>query len=187
MKNTKWNFKKVNNAEIAKNNELPLDKDILSILYSRNISNKKDIIEFLNPSLSNIQDHHLLKDLKKSVDIIFDAMKNKKNILVSLVSLSVLMIATQTVHADSANFSVTPKIGENQVVQNLGYFNLLLKPKQTQNVEFTLNNNSNQTIKVKTTFGTAFTSQSGNVGYTPDLVKPDPSLKINLKYHSNSL
>lgn len=108
-------------------------------------------------------------------------MKNKKNILVSLVSLSVLMIATQTVHADSANFSVTPKIGENQVGQNLGYFNLLLKPKQTQNVEFTLNNNSNQTIKVKTSFGTAFTSQSGNVGYTPDLVKPDPSLKINLK------
>ena len=46
MKNTKWNFKKINNAEIAKNNELPLDKDILSILYSRNISNKKDIIEF---------------------------------------------------------------------------------------------------------------------------------------------
>ena len=87
-------------------------------------------------------------------------MKNKKNILVSLVSLSVLMIATQTVHADSANFSVTPKIGENQVGQNLGYFNLLLKPKQTQNVEFTLNNNSNQTIKVKTSFGTAFTSQS---------------------------
>lgn len=108
-------------------------------------------------------------------------MKNKKNILVSLVSLSVLMIATQTVHADSANFSVTPKISENQVGQNLGYFNLLLKPKQTQNVEFTLNNNSNQTIKVKTSFGTAFTSQSGNVGYTPDLVKPDPSLKINLK------
>ncbi len=108
-------------------------------------------------------------------------MKNKKNILVSLVSLSVLMITTQTVHADSANFSVTPKIGENQVGQNLGYFNLLLKPKQTQNVEFTLNNNSNQTIKVKTSFGTAFTSQSGNVGYTPDLVKPDPSLKINLK------
>lgn len=91
------------------------------------------------------------------------------------------MITTQTVHADSANFSVTPKIGENQVGQNLGYFNLLLKPKQTQNVEFTLNNNSNQTIKVKTSFGTAFTSQSGNVGYTPDLVKPDPSLKINLK------
>ncbi|WP_195918642.1 DUF916 and DUF3324 domain-containing protein [Lactococcus lactis] len=108
-------------------------------------------------------------------------MKNKKNILVSLVSLSVLINATHTVHADSANFSVTPKIGENQVGQNLGYFNLLLKPKQTQNVEFTLNNNSNQTIKVKTTFGTAFTSQSGNVGYTPDLVKPDPSLKINLK------
>lgn len=108
-------------------------------------------------------------------------MKNKKIILVSLVGLSFLMIATQTVHADSANFSVTPKIGENQVGQNLGYFNLLLKPKQTQNVEFTLNNNSNQTIKVKTSFGTAFTSQSGNVGYTPDLVKPDPSLKINLK------
>ena len=41
MKNTKWNFKKVNNAEIAKNNELPLDKDILSILYSKYLKQKR--------------------------------------------------------------------------------------------------------------------------------------------------
>lgn len=113
MKNTKWNFKKVNNAEIAKNNELPLDKDILSILYSRNISNKKDIIEFLNPSLSNIQDHHLLKDLKKSVDIIFDAMKNKKNIWIygdydvdGITSTSLLYLVFQKLGYNNINYYI---------------------------------------------------------------------------------
>lgn len=87
----------------------------------------------------------------------------------------------KVVNADSANFSVTPTIGKNQTGQDLGYFNLLLQPNQSQNLQFTLYNNSNKSIKVETTFGTAFTSQSGNVGYTPDLVTPDPSLKINLK------
>ena len=108
-------------------------------------------------------------------------MKKRKIILTSLITLSVLFCGSRLAYADSANFSITPKVGENQVGQNLGYFNLLLKPNQSQNLEFTLYNNSNQTIKVQTTFGTAFTSRSGNVGYTPDLVKPDPSLKINLK------
>lgn len=108
-------------------------------------------------------------------------MKTKKVIITSLSFLSFLLPAATVAHADSANFSVTPTVGENQTGSNLGYFNLLLKPNQSQNLEFTLYNNSSKPIKVKTTFGTAFTSQSGNVGYTPDLVKPDPSLKIDLK------
>ena len=113
MKNTKWNFKKINNAEIAKNNELPLDKDILSILYSRNISNKKDIIEFLNPSLSNIQDHYLLKDLKKAVDIISNAMKNNKNIWIygdydvdGITSTSLLYLTFKKLGYDSINYYI---------------------------------------------------------------------------------
>ena len=116
MKNTKWNFKKVNNAEIAKNNELPLDKDILSILYSRNISNKKDIIEFLNPSLSNIQDHYLLKDMKKSVDIIYDAMKNNKNIWIygdydvdGITSTSLLYLTFRKLGYDNINYYINGK------------------------------------------------------------------------------
>ena len=113
MKNTKWNFKKVNNLEIAKNNDLPLDRDILNILYSRNIVNKKDIIEFLNPSLQNIQDHYLLKDLKKSVDIIYDAMKNKKNIWIygdydvdGITSTSLIYLAFKKLGYDNINYYI---------------------------------------------------------------------------------
>lgn len=108
-------------------------------------------------------------------------MKTKKIIITSLSVISFLLPVTKVAHADSANFSVTPTIGQNQIGTNVGYFNLLLKPNQTQKLDFTLYNNASQTIKIKTTFGTAFTSQSGSVGYTPDLVKPDPSLKLNLK------
>jgi hypothetical protein len=108
-------------------------------------------------------------------------MKIQKVLIIGLSGLSSLVVGSKVAQAESANFSVTPVTGENQIGQNLGYFNLLLQPKQTQKLEFTLYNNSTQALKVKTSFGTAFTSQSGNVGYTPDLVKPDPSLKINLK------
>lgn len=108
-------------------------------------------------------------------------MKKLKFIVLSGFIALLFIAGSNFVHADSANFTVHPNIGENQVDESFGYFNVLLKPKQSQLLTFTLYNNKTEPIKVSTTFGTAFTSQSGNPGYTPDLVKPDPSLKINLK------
>lgn len=84
----------------------------------------------------------------------------------------------QPVRADS---SVTPELPSNQVDKKVGYFDLQMDPDAKQTVKFKIMNSSSKTIKVDTTFGTAFTSSSGTVGYTPNLVKPDSSLKINLK------
>ena len=109
-------------------------------------------------------------------------MTKLKNLLYPILSLAALG-GGHIALADGANFTVMPTLTgiPNQIDQNVGYFDLLLKPNQKQDLPFTLYNSAATTIKVKTTFGTAFTSSSGTVDYTPNLVKPDPSMKLNLK------
>lgn len=113
MKNTKWNFKKINKNEIIKNNDLPLDKDILSILHSRNISTKQEIIEFLNPSLDNLGDYQSLKDLNKAVDIISKAMEKNKNIWIygdydvdGITSTSLMYLAFKKLGYNNVNYYI---------------------------------------------------------------------------------
>ena len=96
-------------------------------------------------------------------------------------TLAIFLVGGSRASADGANFAVNPILGENQADKNVGYFDLLLKPNQSQVLKFSIVNGSDKSVKVATTFGTAFTSSSGTVAYTPDLVKPDSSLKINLK------
>ncbi|MFC4651945.1 DUF916 and DUF3324 domain-containing protein [Lactococcus nasutitermitis] len=109
---------------------------------------------------------------------------NKKRLTYLIASLTVLFCigaTTKISYADGANFSVTPIAASHQTDKNLGYFNLLLNPGESEKLNFQIVNSSSSTIKINTTFGTAFTTSTGNVGYTPNLVKPDASMKINLK------
>lgn len=107
--------------------------------------------------------------------------KQLKFFIASLAVVLSFGTVTTIVHADEPGFSVTPVLGENQVKPGLGYFSLLLKSGQTQTLKFNVFNNGNTTLKIDTTFGTAFTGEAGNVLYTPTKTKPDPSLKINIK------
>ncbi len=113
-------------------------------------------------------------------------MKLKKiKITISVLILSTLclflLLFKPTAYADTPGFSVVPSVGKNQIKPGLGYFNLLLKPNQSQKLEFTIYNNGSKDLKVKTTFGTAFTGDAGNVLYTPEKYRSDQSLKINIK------
>ena len=105
----------------------------------------------------------------------------KIQILLAATFATSLGLGAQAVHADGPGFSVTPTLGANQVKSNVGYFDLLLKPGQSQTMKFTVANSTAASEKIKVSFGTAATSNSGTVDYTPGLIKPDPSLKINLK------
>ena len=44
-----------------------IDSDILKILYSRGITTEREVIEFLNPKMENIQNPYGLKDMEKTV------------------------------------------------------------------------------------------------------------------------
>lgn len=110
-------------------------------------------------------------------------MRNAQRILGVFFSFITIVSASffHKVQADGVHFSVRPVLGEHQTDNRLGYFNLLLKPRQTQTLKIDLTNSSDKPIKLNASFGTAATSSSGAVDYTPDLIKPDSSLKINLK------
>ena len=62
MRNTKWIIKNTPKDKDIKINDIPVDKDILKILSSRGIKSAKDIKNFLNPKLENIQSPYGLYD-----------------------------------------------------------------------------------------------------------------------------
>ncbi len=113
MRNTKWNIKTMPNDKEIKINDLSIDSDILKILYSRGIKSKKEIINFLNPKLENIRNPYGLYDMEKSVNIISEAIKKKKNIWIygdydvdGITSTSILYLALKELGAHEINYYI---------------------------------------------------------------------------------
>jgi hypothetical protein len=102
--------------------------------------------------------------------------------LAVFISFLVVIRSAQPVWAqEGSDFSVIPLIGENQVGQDLGYFNLLLAPQATQKLSFRLINHSNRALSIKTSFGNAFTTNLGTVSYKAPNHQIEPSLSIDLQ------
>ncbi|MDN5304396.1 MAG: single-stranded-DNA-specific exonuclease [Fusobacteriaceae bacterium] len=77
MLSTKW----IQNKKYFKMFEnIDLDNEIIDLLLNRGIDSEEKIIKFINPILENISNPFSLKDVDKGVELIFDAIKNKKNI-----------------------------------------------------------------------------------------------------------
>ena len=113
MRNTKWIIKNTPKDKDIKINDIPVDKDILKILSSRGIKSSKDIKNFLNPKLENIQSPYGLYDLEKAVREIEKAIKEKKNIWIygdydvdGITSTSVLYLALKELGADNVNYYI---------------------------------------------------------------------------------
>lgn len=82
--------------------------------------------------------------------------------------------------ADGVNFSVDPQLPSDQKDQNLGYFDLFMKPGESQEVTIKLSNTTNKEVTVDTTFSNATTADSGLAVYLPPVKENDPSLKYNI-------
>lgn len=108
-------------------------------------------------------------------------MKKLKWLVTSIIATLLLVAGAQTVHAASMNFSVTPVLPSNQVNPNEGYFDLLLDPGKTQTLEVQLTNSTDKKVTVETSIASATTNINGLVEYSPNAIKPDSSLKYNLK------
>ena len=80
----KWLFLPKKNDEIVEkfSKELNVSKITASILLNREILKLEEAYQFLYPSLSNIPSPFLLKDMKKAVERIIDAIKNNEKILI---------------------------------------------------------------------------------------------------------
>lgn len=77
MNNTKWIYR---SDYIPRETSLPLDKDILNILYNRGVTEDGEIEEFLHCSLEDIADPFEIADVKRAVDRIIEAKKNGETI-----------------------------------------------------------------------------------------------------------
>lgn len=109
-------------------------------------------------------------------------MKKVKIALAVFISFLVVIGSAHPVWIqEGSDFSVTPLIGENQVGQDLDYFNLLLAPQATQKLSFRLTNHSNRALSIKTSFGNAFTTNLGTVSYKAPNHQIEPSLSTDLQ------
>ena len=77
MRNTRWIYRE---NQISHNIEPNIDRDILNLLYNRNIKDSEEIHNFLNISLDNIHSPLLLKDVGRAVERVLKAKENGEDI-----------------------------------------------------------------------------------------------------------
>lgn len=77
MRNTRWIYRE---NQISHNIEPNIDRDILNLLYNRNIKDSEEIHIFLNTSLDNIHSPLLLKDVDRAVERVLKAKENGEDI-----------------------------------------------------------------------------------------------------------
>lgn len=77
MRNTRWIYRE---NQISHNIEPNIDRDILNLLYNRNIKDSEEIHNFLNTSLDNIHSPLLLKDMDRAVERVLKAKENGEDI-----------------------------------------------------------------------------------------------------------
>ncbi|ADO82273.1 single-stranded-DNA-specific exonuclease RecJ [Ilyobacter polytropus] len=77
MNNTKWIYK---GDYLHENSSLPIDRDILNILYNRGIKDEKEINRFLYSSIEDIRDPMTLADMDLAVNRILKAKEKQEEI-----------------------------------------------------------------------------------------------------------
>ncbi|WP_054251690.1 single-stranded-DNA-specific exonuclease RecJ [Neofamilia massiliensis] len=75
----KWLIKSAN-SNIASLGQSPNEKILYRIIANRGIENEADLEEFLNPSLTRLNDPSLMKDLELGIDILLHAIDQEKKI-----------------------------------------------------------------------------------------------------------
>ncbi len=102
-----WNIPNIGNKEIffdiSKKTGIP--KSVVQILYNRNIKKPEEMIRFLNPNWSYLHPPHLLPDIEKGAQRIYEAIKNNEKILIygdfdadGVISTSILYMSLRKIH-----------------------------------------------------------------------------------------
>ncbi|WP_438763806.1 DUF916 and DUF3324 domain-containing protein [Enterococcus sp. AZ194] len=108
-------------------------------------------------------------------------MKQLNKVMWTFIAVVGILFTAQTAAASQLNFSVTPVIPENQIDKDKTYFELRMQPEQSQNLEVEMRNSTDKDVKVSIQVASATTNLNGVVEYSPNAIKPDKSLKYNIK------
>ncbi|WP_088809375.1 MULTISPECIES: DUF916 and DUF3324 domain-containing protein [unclassified Listeria] len=99
------------------------------------------------------------------------------SILISLLGLGIWLVPSHADAASTMNFSVTAVIPDNQIDKSKTYFDLRMKPGETQALEVVVTNGLNRTITIESHANTAVTNDNGIVDYSNTKPNLDKSLK----------
>jgi Bacterial protein of unknown function (DUF916)./Protein of unknown function C-terminal (DUF3324). len=108
-------------------------------------------------------------------------MKHLKKIVLAISLLMLTVLGWKSVKANEFNFSVDPILPTNQAHPKVGYYDLLLAPGQKQIITVKLSNQTDNMVAVDVSVASATTNINGVVEYNPNSIKPDSSLKYNIK------
>jgi len=108
-------------------------------------------------------------------------MKKKYLFLTSFIVASLFLIFSVPAQASEFNFAVNPVIPENQLDKELTYFDLKMDKGAQQILNVQLRNDTDKDITVEASINSATTNLNGVVEYGSNKIKPDESLKYNLK------
>lgn len=107
-------------------------------------------------------------------------MRYKKSKTLVFTILSCLALSVPA-FASEFNFAVNPKPSTNQIDKEKTYFDLLLTPNQKDSLKVDLRNDTDREVVVEAHINSATTNGNGVVEYSQNAIKPDKSLKYNLK------
>lgn len=109
----RWKLKPETNPQITSNlaKELGVDYTIAKLLVQRGVENFNQAKSFFRPSLSDLHNPYLMKDMDKAVARIELAIKNNENILVygdydvdGTTSVSLMALYLKTIHPNIATY-----------------------------------------------------------------------------------
>ncbi|MDQ7936353.1 DUF916 and DUF3324 domain-containing protein [Lactiplantibacillus sp. WILCCON 0030] len=103
-----------------------------------------------------------------------------KRWLIGILAGVSLIIGGVTAQAESNHFSAQAVLPDNQVDKDVSYFDLLVKPAQTQSVTVRINNGDTKAHEYDVHTYLAATSDDGHVIYNDTGKHPDQSLQYNL-------
>lgn len=113
-------------------------------------------------------------------------MKIRKSLitLLSIISfVGIGFVQGSIVHADDnpGEFSVKAIIPDNQVDQNVTYFDLLVTPNQEETIEFEVQNLANKDRTFDINVNPAITSDGGTIDYSQSNAKLDKTIPLDVR------
>lgn len=105
----------------------------------------------------------------------------KKVISLLTIIVCAFIFGGVTSEASEFSFAVDTVIPENQIDKNQTYFDLQMTPGQKEELTVKMRNDTENDVKVGITVNSATTNVNGVVEYGKNAIKPDQTLKYNLK------
>lgn len=89
-------------------------------------------------------------------------------------------LGSVTVNAEEVPISLNPVLPENQLTKEAGFYDLLMKPGQNQEIALEISNSGDKPVTLNVEINPAMTGDNGVIDYTRTAKDKDDSMKIPL-------